>query len=1050
MERISFKENDISQKPALELLQKLGYQYLSPEEALVMRGGKTSNVLLEEVLRRQLRDLNSIRIGNRKEERFSEQNIENGVIAMRNVPMEGGYLSGNEAIYNMLTLGKAFEQSIDGDKKSYTMRYIDWEYPENNVFHVTEEFAVTRTGSADTYRPDIVLFVNGIPLVVIECKRPDIKGAEEQAISQHLRNQQDDGIRGLYVYSALLLAIGNNFGSYATTGSAEKFWCKWHEMHINQEEELDYQKRLLDIVNKDEEVVRTPTIQDEYIYNLCRPKRLLELIYHFTIYDAGIKKLARYQQYFTVKETVERVKRIEAGKRNGGVVWHTQGSGKSLTMVMLAQKIATVVQNPRVVLVTDRTDLDEQITKTFRKCGKDVENATTGIKLVELLESNTDSVITTIINKFATAIKKIKQPLTDPNIFILIDEAHRSQYKELAIQMNRVLPNACKIAFTGTPLMRKDKNTARTFGGIIKPVYTVKQAVEDHAVVPLLYEGRIVPQFVTEGPIDSFFDRVCEDLTEEQAVDLKKKFSRTDILNQTEQRIFSIAMDISEHFSKRWQHETYKAKAMLVTPKKRVAILYKKYLDEIGKVSSEVLITAPDDREGEETAYGETPEEVKSFWKQMMDEHGTPKKYQENLINRFKSDEAPEIMIVVDKLTTGFDEPKVTVMYIDRHLTGAYLLQTVARVNRTHQDKEYGYIIDYYGVLEDLDDALSVYSEYDEEDKKEFLDTLAPVSDKIAELPQRNAELWDLFKTIPNKRDLEAYAQSLRQEDRRHEFYDRLTAFSSVLQLALSTKEFHENTDEKTIGRYKEDLRMFAKLRTSVQLRYSDTVDYKKYEARIEKLINRHVESDEVKVITTLVNIFDTENFQKEVDSIVGTAAKADTIASRTSKYIKENMDSDPAFYKKFSQLIREAIEAYEQGRLSDNEYLEKMMQFKEDVLNHTDSELPAELEHNNAAKAYYGIAIENYKRLFPDQPVKEMALATTKAFDEIIRKSVIVDNAVLVDWQSKSDIIGKMKIDMEDELIDNVKRKYGLEFSFDDMDVIIDGCVDVAKIWIK
>ena len=236
MERISFKENDISQKPALELLQKLGYKYLSPEEALAMRGGKTSNVLLEEVLRRQLRELNSIRIGNHKEERFSEQNIENGVIAMRNVPMEGGYLSGNEAIYNMLTLGKAFEQSIDGDKKSYTMRYIDWEHPENNVYHVTVEFAVTRTGSADTYRPDIVLFVNGIPLVVIECKRPDIKGAEEQAISQHLRNQQDDGIRGLYVYSALLLAIGNNFGSYATTGSAQKFWCKWHEMHINKEE----------------------------------------------------------------------------------------------------------------------------------------------------------------------------------------------------------------------------------------------------------------------------------------------------------------------------------------------------------------------------------------------------------------------------------------------------------------------------------------------------------------------------------------------------------------------------------------------------------------------------------------------------------------------------------------------------------------------------------------------------------------------------------------------------------------------------------------------
>jgi len=1048
MSLISFKENDISQQPALELLQNIGYTYLSPDDALALRGGKTSNVLLEEVLRQQLRKLNLIRIGSHNEARFSEQNIENGVLAMRNVPMEGGYISGNEAVYNMLTLGKAFEQSIDGDKKTYTMRYIDWEHPENNVYHVTEEFAVMRTGSADTYRPDIVLFVNGIPLVIIECKRPDIKSAEEQAISQHLRNQQDNGIRSLYVYSALLLVVGNNFGSYATTGSAQKFWCKWRELFVSKEEEPAYQKQLQEIVNMNSKIERTPTPQDEYIYNLCRPERLLELIYHFTIYDAGIKKLARYQQYFTVKETVERVKHIEAGKRNGGVVWHTQGSGKSLTMVMLAQKIATVVQNPRIILVTDRTDLDAQITKTFRKCGKEVENATTGKNLVELLEDNTDAVVTTVINKFSTAIRKIRKPLDDPNIFILIDEAHRSQYKEMAVQMSRVLPNACKIAFTGTPLMKKDKNTAKTFGGIIKPVYTVKQAVEDHAVVPLLYEGRIVPQFVTEGPIDKFFEHVCEDLTEYQAADLKKKFSRTDIINQTEQRIFSIATDISRHYAENWKDTGFKA--MLVTPKKRVAILYKKFLDEIGKVSSEVLITAPDDREGEDSAYVSTSEEVKAFWKQMMDEHGTPIKYQENLISRYKGQEDPEIMIVVDKLLTGFDEPRVAVMYLDRHLTGHTLLQAVARVNRNCDGKDNGYIIDYYGVLADLDKALGDYSEYDEEDKNVFRETLVPVSDKIAELPQKNADLWELFKTIPNKRDLESYAQSLRMEDRRHEFYDRLTAFLSVLQLALSTKEFFDNTEEKTIRRYKDDLIMFSKLRTSVQLRYSDTIDYKKYEARIEKLINHHVESDEAKVITQLVNIFDTEKFQKEVDNIVGTAAKADTIASRTSKYINENMDSDPAFYKKFSQLIKETIEAYEQGRLNDNEYLEKMKQYKEDVLNHTDSELPPELEHNNAAKAYYGIALENYKRLFPEQPVKEMALATTKSFDNIIRKTIIVDGVILVDWQSKSDTIGKMKIEMEDELIDNIKRKYGVDFSFNDMDVIIDGCVDVAKLWIK
>lgn len=1050
MSLISFKENDISQQPALELLQKMGYKYISPEEAFKMRGEKTSNVLLEEVLRQQLRELNSIRIGSHSEARFSEQNIENGIVALRNVPMEGGYLSGNEAVYNMLTLGKAFEQSIDGDKKSYTLRYIDWEHPENNLFHVTEEFAVTRAGMNDTCRPDIVLFVNGIPLVIIECKRPDIKGAEEQAISQHLRNQQEDGIRGLYVYSTLLLAIGNSFGSYATTGSAAKFWSKWHEMFVNNEEKTEYRSRLFNLVNENHEITREPTVQDEYLYNLCRPERLLELMFHFTIFDAGIKKLTRYQQYFTVNQTVERVKTIEAGRRNGGVVWHTQGSGKSLTMVMLAQKIAQEpsIRNPRIVLVTDRTDLDSQITGTFRKCGKEVENATTGKRLVELLESDTDAIITTVINKFETAIKTIKAPLTNPNIFVLIDEAHRSQYKEMAIQMNRVLPNACKIAFTGTPLMKKDKNTALTFGGIIKPVYTVKQAVADHAVVPLLYEGRIVPQSVAEGPIDSFFNQVCEDLTEYQTADLKKKFSRTDIINQTEQRIYSIATDISKHYADNWQGTGFKA--MLVTPKKRVAILYKKYLDEIGKVSSEVLITAPDDREGEEVAYGDTPQEVKSFWKQMMDEHGTPQKYQENLISRFKKQESPEIMIVVDKLLTGFDEPKVTVMYLDRYLQGHNLLQAVARVNRTCEGKDYGYIIDYYGVLSELDMAMTLYSDYDDDEWQEFHDTLVPVGDRIAELSQKYSELWDMFKMIPNKRDLEAYAQSLRMEDRRHEFYDRLSAFSSVLQLALSTLEFHKNTDEKTIQRYKDDLNMFSKLRTAVQLRYSDTIDYKKYEARIEKLINHHVESDAVKVITKLVDIFDKENFQKEVDNIVGTTAKADTIASRTAKYIKENMDSDPAFYKKFSQLIKETIEAYEQGRLSDNEYLERMMQYKENVLNHTDSELPAEFEHNNTAKAFYGIALENYKRLFPEMPFKEMAFSTAKAFDEIVRKNVVVDDSILVDWQSKSDIIGRMKIELEDELIDNVKRKYSLDFSFDDMDIIIDGCVDVAKIWIR
>lgn len=1076
MNTISFKEDHISQLPALLLLQKLGYTYLTPGEVSELRGGKTSNVLLEPILRKQLEVINSIQVSSSKTTLFSSQNIENGVLAMRNVPMDEGFISGNEYVYNLLTLGKALEQSVDGDKKSFTLQYIDWKHPERNVFHVTEEFAVSRTGMTDTYRPDIVLFINGIPIVIIECKRPDIKDSLQQAISQHLRNEKEDGIRELYLYSGLLLSIASSFASYATTATPEKFWGKWTEQFSTKEEETDYQQSLNKLVNtplgKDhkqklfscryryvdnyfnelekERVI--PTEQDRYLYSLCQPERLLDIIHNFTIYEAGIKKIARYQQFFAVKKVMVRILSLEDGKRRGGVIWHTQGSGKSLTMVMLAQAIALEksIQNPKIVLITDRTDLDEQITKTFKKCGKYAENAKTGTHLVELLNSKTDAVITTIINKFETAVKQIKEPLTDPNIFILIDEAHRSHYNEMAIKMNKVLPNACRIAMTGTPLMKKDKNTAQTFGGIIQPVYTVQQAIADKAVVPLLYEGRIVQQTVHEKPIDNYFGKVCSSLTEYQTVDLKKKYSRADELNQTEQRIYSIAWNISEHFRDNWQGTKFKG--MLVCPKKRVAILYKKFLDQINLVSSEVLITAPDDREGEESAYGDTPDSVKAFWKHMMDEHGTQKKYENNLINRFKNSEQPELIIVVDKLLTGFDEPKNIVMYLDRKLNGHTLLQAVARVNRVCDDKEFGYIIDYYGILSELNSALELYSDYDPEEQDVFNATLINIKEETDQLAQKYSELWDLFKEIPNKRDLEAYAQSLRYEDKRQTFYDKLSSYARCLKVALSSMDFHKMTSEQDIKHYKDDLIMFIKLRSAVQERYSDNINYKQYEGQIQKLINTHVESGEVQTITELVNIFDKEKFEEEVERITGKAAKADTIASRTTKYITENMDKDPAFYKKFSELIKETIQAYEQGRINEAEYLKQVLKHKENVLAHTDNDVPACLNNNDAGKAYFGLNVEMYSRIIQDKTIniKKLSLDTTLTFDKIIRSFIFENNQLLVDWQAKSNIIGKMKIELEDYLIDEIKQKWEIPLSFEDMDEIIDSCVDVAKLWFK
>ena len=327
-------------------------------------------------------------------------------------------------------------------------------------------------------------------------------------------------------------------------------------------------------------------------------------------------------------------------------------------MVMLAQAIAMdkSIRNPKIILVTDRTDLDRQITGTFRKCGRFVENASTGQRLVELLESKSDAVVTTIINKFVAAMKKIRKPLDSNDIFVLVDEGHRSQNGTFNIEMQKTLPNACFIALTGTPLFKKDKSTAAKFGGIID-AYTVDQAVKDKAVVPLLYEGRLAKQTVNASPLDTFFEMVSEPLTEYQKADFKKKFSRADQLNSAEQKIYAIAWNISLHFKENWQGTPFKAQ--LVCDKKINAVRYKEFLDEIGIVTSEVLMSAPDDREGEDSAFGNR-QKVNQFWKRMIDEHGNSKTYEKN-VSRFQNQENPEI-IIVDKLLTGFDEPKNTVL----------------------------------------------------------------------------------------------------------------------------------------------------------------------------------------------------------------------------------------------------------------------------------------------------------------------------------------------------------------------------------------------------
>lgn len=1067
MQNPSFQEDHSSQIPALQLLINMGYNYLNPHQALKARGNKTANVLLEDVLKKQLKHINSAKLSSHEAVPFTDGNIEQAVLALKNVALVDGYQATAQKIYELLTLGFSVEQNVGGNIKTFDINFIDWKNINNNVFHVTEEFSVLRTGLNEHQRPDIILFVNGIPMVVIECKRPDKKDALSEAISQNLRNQKQDGIRQLYMYAQLVMAISGNEGSYATTGTPEKFWAKWEEKFNSKQKEEKHKSDLFTLKNQKlsdenkkalfadryyyvrkffdelelEEV--QPTIQDEYLYNLCRPERLLNLSFNFVLFDNGSKKIARYQQFFAIKKAIKQISKPTTSQnqqRLGGVVWHTQGSGKSLTMVMLAQAIAMQpsIKNPRIVLVTDRTDLDRQITSTFEKCGMPVKNAKSGKELGNLLKKETDAVITTIINKFETAVKKINPPLESNNIFVLVDEGHRTQHGTFNIEMQKAIPNACFIAFTGTPLFKKDKNTLGKFGTLID-TYTVDQAVKDKAVVPLLYEGRHVMQDVNASPLDNFFNMVSESLSDYEKADLKKKFSRADQINIADQKIYAIAWDISKHYKANFQGTGFKGQ--LVCQNKLSAVRYKKYLDEIGIVSSELVISPPDEREGEETAYGKNQEEVKQFWHKMKDQHGNAKSYQENIVSAFKHSEEPEIIIVVDKLLTGFDAPNNTVLYLTRKLVGHTLLQAIARVNRVAKDKNYGYIIDYYGVIEELDNALETYSNFEEFDEEDLSGTLTNINKEIEKLPQAHSDLKQIFKSIKNKKDLEAYQSYLRDEAIRVKFYEALSSYARLLKLALSSIDFHKKTEDQLVQKYKSDLKFFVKLKNAVSGRYSDKIDYRKYEGQIQKLIDTHIPADEIIQMNELVNIFDKEAFEAEVEKTTGEVAKADKIASRTEKHITEKMDEDPAFYKRFSQLIKETIDDYLQKRINDKEYLERMKTYMQKVLSHEDSELPEKLKSKPVAAAFYGVAKEEFKELINDE-----VTLTSISEDLALQSDEIILQLKKVDWEKSVDIPKKMVFQIGDYIIDEVRDKYDLKLGFEQIDSIAERIVEIAK----
>lgn len=1020
-----YLEKNASQQPAIDLLRAMGYAYISPEDCAMQRGSGY-HVLLRDILRGQLRRLNRYVYAGAENE-FSAANIERAMEDL-DEPLTDGLVRTSEKIYDALLLGKSYPETVgDGKMLSFNLKYIDWDHPENNLYHVTEEYAVESQDKQHNARPDIVLFINGIPFAVIECKAPQI--SVDQAVEQTVRNQQADYIPQLFKYAQIVMATNKNAVKYATAGTPKKFWNVWKEQN-----EAFMSRQLVWLLDD-----RMPTEQDKNMISLFSKERVMELMRYFILYDANVKKICRYQQYFAIKEIVKTIGETdERGNRQSGVIWHTQGSGKSLTMVMLAKYILMEMTDchPRVVIVTDRKELDGQIAATFAHTRLNPARATSGRHLVELVNSGKADVITSIINKFNTA-ERMATKNESRDVFILVDESHRSNYGLMATKMRSVFPNACYIGFTGTPLMKKEKNTMSKFGKLIHK-YTIKDGVDDGAIVPLIYEGRFVDQNVDEENIDLWFEQTTKRLTDAQKEDLAKKWSSIRRLTSTDARIKRIALDINTHFIEGYKNTGFKA--MLATNYKRDAVRYLECFEQFGDLTCAVVISPPDIRESVDDMDEGTDDKVVAYWNKMMRQYGDADRYEEAMKNKFCDGEI-DILIVCSKLLTGFDAPICQVLCIDKELKEHGLLQAIARTNRLHEGKDYGLIVDYRGLIEKLDTAMDMYSGAGLEnfDSGDLKGAVVDIMSSVGNLRDSYSRLIELFAPVRNKTDAEEVEVFLADDKIREDFYNLLCAFGKALNLVLNSEQAYAAVPRDELKKYQSTFIFFSKVRRSVKIRYCDAIDNSEYEPLMQNLLDTHLSVAGVRQITNPINILNKDDFEKELDELGSIRAKADAITSRMTKSISEKYDENPAYYDSFSKRIKDALDQYKEQVITEAEYLAKMRTIMEDYhAGRSSISYPESIKNNVHAQAFYGVlsAILDDDKSGNVEPdfVAEIAEKITK----------IIAKHSQVDWTNNKTIHDRISQDIDDLFYEYEKTR-GLRLSFDVIDKIIENVKTVA-----
>ncbi|ABR30271.1 restriction endonuclease subunit R [Thermosipho melanesiensis] len=929
----------------------------------------------------------------------------------------------NKEIYELLRYGT--DVKIHPSEPSIHVNFIDWENPENNHFTIAEEVTIR---GRHTKRPDIVLYLNGIAIGVLELKRSSISISE--GIRQNLDNQKKEFIQDFFTTVQLIIAGNDTQGlRYGTIETPERYYLEWKE----ENPEYDHNKKttIPRALPRDKCEV-SDNILDCDIYRLLNKNRLLEIIHDFIIFDAGIKKVPRHNQYFAVKAAQKSIK-----KREGGIIWHTQGSGKSLIMVWLAKWIIENISDSRVLIVTDRIELDEQIEKVFKGVGENIYRTKSARDLIEQLNRKDENLMCSLIHKFGKAeatdkdydeyIHELKVTLPRDfkpkgNIFVFVDECHRTQSGKLHKAMKEILPNAVFIGFTGTPLLKKDKpTTLETFGKYIH-TYKFDEGVQDGVILDLRYEARDVDiKVVSEDKIDKWFEVKTKGLSDIAKAQLKERWGTLKKLYSSRSRMEKIVADIIFDFETKPRLATGRGNAMLVAGSIYEACKYyelfkSRGFDKVAIVTSyrPSIVSI----KGEETGEEGEAENIKKYeiYKKMIADYyniSEEEAVKDYRIEKFEKDvkkkfiEEPgqmKLLIVVDKLLTGFDAPSATYLYIDKPMRDHGLFQAICRVNRLDNkdkgdelDKDYGYIVDYRDLFNSMEKAIKDYTsgafaEFDKEDVEGLLkDRLTDAKKRLDEVLEKVELLVEGVKPPKGINEYREYFVGDNSEEKqqlRLEFYKRVSSLVRAYTNIANelTEAGYSEREQKEI---KEKVRHYAAIRDELKLMSGDYLDLKVFDPAMRYLIDSYIQAEESRTLasfeeTSLLEIIALNGLQKALETLPSAIGKnkealAETIENNIRKLIVDKRDINPAYYDKMSKILKELVEKRKKEVISYEEYLKEVEKLTKMLINREFNEepYPPSIRSSMAKKAIYDNleGIENREKL-------------TNAIDEAVRKT--------------------------------------------------------------